>query len=190
MLFSSTSYIDKLKQHYKAFFGVAGKRVQFDKGPIEKLHPNFEVLEFPPNKRHNMYGYCTVGMSLDRDDDNLIELVLYSPESEPEIAELLTAVAYYHRNTLPLNLYHTVNIGRPWLEHSLCDHALISLPYLDGPELEFFNYKRKETHCYWLIPITEAERDYKIEHGCETLEQLFEDRQFNYLDPQRTCLTR
>ena len=135
-----------------------------------------------------MFCYCTVGMSADRVDENLIELFIYSPKSDDSLVELLTVCASYHRNGLPLNLHHTVNIGRPWLGNSKCDHCFISKPYLDGQELELFFYDEQEICCYWVIPITEKERDFKIENGCEELEQLFEDKQLNYLDPDRGCL--
>ena len=91
-------------------------------------------------------------------------------------------------NGLPLNIHHTVNIGQPWLGDSICDHGFISLPYLDGPDLEIFQFNGHEIHCYWFIPITEKERDYKTEQGCEALEQLFESKQINYLSPNRKCL--
>ena len=74
------------------------------------------------------------------------------------------------------------------LGKSKCDHAFISQPYLDGEELELFQHEEQEVCCYWLIPITEKERNFKIEHGCEMLEQLFEDKQLNYLNPDRDCL--
>ena len=100
----------------------------------------------------------------------------------------MTVCASYHRNGLPLNLHHTVNIGQPWLDNSQCDHGFISLPYLDGEELQIFNFGGKEIHCYWFIPITEKERDFKIENGYEALEQLFEDNRFDYLNPKRDSL--
>jgi hypothetical protein len=165
-----------------------GKRLTFDKGPKEKLLSDFHVLEFPPNQKHSMFCYCTVGMSADRLDGNLIELVVYAPKPDNSLVELLTVCASYHRNVLPLNIHHTVNIGQPWLDESKCDHAFISLPYLDGQELEIFNFEDSEIHCYWLIPITEKERDFKIENGCEALEQLFEEKQIDYLNPDRDSL--
>ena len=127
-------------------------------------------------------------MSLDRQDDNLIELFIFSPRQDKAQIELVTVCASYHRNILPLNIHHTVNIGRPWLDNSNCDHCFISLPYLDGEDLEVFSFNDKTYHCYWLIPITEKERDYKIDKGCEALEQLFEDKQLDYLKPERKCL--
>jgi len=187
-VFNSKNYTDELRQHYETYFALTGKKLTLDKGPKEKLHSNFYVLEFPPNKIHGMFCYCTVGMSADRLDGNLIELVVYAPKSNNTLVELLTVCASYHRNVLPLNIHHTVNIGQPWLDNSKCDHAFISLPYLDGQEFELFNFEGNEVHCYWLIPITEKERDYKMENGCEVLEQLFEDKHLDYLNPNRACL--
>lgn len=181
-------YINKLTRHYENYFGMTGNPLRYDKGPIEKLHNGFFVLEIPPNNKHQMFCYCTVGMSIGRSDENLIELVVYAPKSDQLLIELLTVCASYHRNSLPLNLHHTVNIGQPWLDESNCDHGFISLPYLDGQDLEIFRFDDQEIHCYWFIPITEKERDYKITNGCEALEQLFEDEQLDYLNPKRETL--
>lgn len=182
------NYCTALRQHVESYFGKQGKALTLDYGPTEKLHPDFYVLEFVPNDRHKLFCYCTIGMSADRQDDNLIELVLYSAKPGKAIVELLTYCASYHRNKLPLNIHHTVNIGQPWLGDSKCDHGFISLPYLDGPDLELFNFGGKTIHYYWYIPITEKEKDYKIENGCEALEQLFEEKQIDFLNPNRESL--
>lgn len=185
---SENSYSVELVKHYESYFGIKGRRLHLDKGPVDKLHPEFFVLEFAPNARHDMFCYCTVGMSADRLDDNLIELFVYSAKADDLLTELLTVCASFHRNVLPLNLNHTVNIGQAWLENSKCDHGLISAPYLDGPDLALFEYNGSEIFCNWFIPITKKERDFKIENGIEQLEQLFEDNELNYLDPNRNCL--
>jgi hypothetical protein len=184
----SKAYTEQLQKHYEDYFGISGKQLILEKGPTEKLHNNFYVLEFKPNKIHDFWTYCSVGMSLNRHDDNLIEVFVFSPRQDISQLELITVCASYHRNGLPLNLHHSVNIGRPWLDNSKCDHCFISLPYLDNEVLELFNFNDKIYHCYWIIPITKKERDFKIENGCEALEQLFEDKQLNYLNPERECL--
>jgi hypothetical protein len=182
------SYINQLHKHYETYFGIKGNKLIHDKGPEEKLNTDFYVLEFKPNDRHDFWTYCSVGMSIDRKDDNLIEVFVFSPRQDEDQVELITVKASYHRNKLPLNIHHTMNIGRSWLGNTKLDHLFISLPYLEGPELELFQYDNKEIHCYWMIPITEKERDYRIDNGCEALEQLFEDKQLDYLNPDRTCL--
>ncbi|WP_207536444.1 suppressor of fused domain protein [Desertivirga arenae] len=185
---TTSTFRTSLRKHYENYFGIEGIPRLLEKGPKEKLHPDFYVLEFKPNVRHPYWTYCTVGMSLDRLDDHLIELFVFSPQQDEAQVELLTVCASYHRNGSPLNIHHTINIGRPWLRDSKCDHGFISLPYMDGEELEIFELNGQTIHCYWLLPITERERDYKIENGCEALEQLFEDKQLDYLDPFRECL--
>ena len=187
-LFKLKTYIDSLTRHYEIFFGLHGKYFKLEKDSKENLDHDFFILEFPPNNKHNMFCYCTAGMSFKRNDDNLIELIIYSAKPDKTLIELLTICALYHRNGNPLNLHHTVNIGQPWQDNSKCDHGFISLPYLDGAQLEIFKFKERETHCYWFIPITKKERDYKSNNGFEALEKLFENKQFNYLNPNRDCL--
>ncbi len=124
----------------------------------------------------------------DLDDENSIELHLFSNKRDESIIELLTTVAYYHKNSNKLNLWHTVNFGRGWQDNSLCEYGLISLPYLHGPYLENMYLDHKKEKCvkfYWLIPITKAEVEYKKEFGMEALEHLFEEHSFNYLNPNR-----
>ena len=55
----------------------------------------------------------------------------------------------------------------PWLPDSNCDHGLISLPFLDGPALENASILGQSVRILWLIPITRAEREYKVQHGVE-----------------------
>lgn len=185
---SFKNYTDELRRHYESFYGVAGKKLTWDKGPTNKLHPDFYVLEFGPSERHQMWTYVTVGMSLDRDDNNLVELITYSKNLDKSRVELLTLNASFHRNSEPLNLHHTVVVGQLTDFDTMCDHGFISLPYIEGEELEIINLNGREIHCYWFIPITEKERDYKIEFGCDALEDLFEEKQFDYLDKQRRSL--
>ena len=39
--------------------------------------------------------------------------------------------------------------------------------------------------CLWLLPITKAERQYKIAHGLEALEAAFEAKKVAYASPDR-----
>lgn len=181
-------YIISLEKHYEDHFGIVGTKHVWPIDPHSKMHPDFCVLEFPPNKKHNMWVYCTAGMSLDRFNNNPIEVFIFSPKSDNSVVELLTVIASYHRNGDPFNIHHTFNIGRPWLDDSVCDYGFISLPYLDGEELELFKFKDQVIHCYWIIPITETEQEYKIEKGCDALEDLFEEKGIEYLNPKRKSL--
>ncbi len=183
-----TDYIPKLREHYEQFYGVRGNILHWQHGSTGKLHEQFFILELPHNNKHEMWTYATVGMSAEREDEDLVELIVYTSTQDHSIAELLTLAASFHRNDEPLGLHHTVNVGKGMSSTPNCDHGFISLPYLDGEALELFEFGQRTTHVYWFIPITERERDYKIENGCEALEQLFEDKQLNYVDFNRGSL--
>lgn len=148
---SFKQYTDALRRHYESFYGIAGNKLTWDKGPTNKLHPDFYILEFGPSKRHQMWTYATVGMSLDRNDDNLIELITYSKNQDKSRIELLTLNASFHRNSESLNLHHTVVVGQLTDTNTTCDHGFISLPFIEGQELEVFNFSGQEIHCYWLL---------------------------------------
>ncbi|MEM9328148.1 MAG: suppressor of fused domain protein, partial [Bacteroidota bacterium] len=169
-------------------FGIGGTKKIWTLGPSDQLHPDFYVLEMKPNEVHAMWTYLTVGMSMERPDDNLIELFVYSPKQDDSLVELMTVNASFHRNAQPLYIHHTVNIGRPWLDQSICDHGFISQPYLDGPEFEIFEFNGRTYRCFWFIPITVEERNYKTENGHEALEQLFESGPVDFLNPKRANL--
>jgi hypothetical protein len=111
-----------------------------------------------------------------------VELHLFAPTQEDDLIELLFAVAHYHRTETPLWLGHSVNFGRPWWRDSLCAHGLISLPYLDGPPLEWLDLgSNKRVRFLWLIPVTADEIEFKKKAGLEALESAFEQKKIDYI---------
>lgn len=153
-------------------------------GPSAQLPPGFVVLEFAPTPTRQMWTYATCGMSCQGDAEP-IELHLFSPKQSDTHVELLTVVAHFHLTGAYLGLWHTVNFGRPWMPGSLCSHGLISLPYLDGPSLEWCEFSNRTVRFLWLIPITSEESAYKQKEGVEALEEAFERASFDYLNPFR-----
>jgi hypothetical protein len=184
-VFNKDQYCEGLVAHYETYFQAKGKRLERIGDPLSKLAREFFVLMIPPNKVRSFFIFCTIGMSCDRLDENLIELFVYSREPSDSINELLTFCASFHRTGNAIGLNHTVNIGKPWIGDSECDHGFISLPYLDGEALEQFHFGDRVIHNYWYIPITKRERDFKVSNGAEKLEVAFEETQFDYLDPGR-----
>jgi hypothetical protein len=154
---------------------------------VWQLPPGFQVLVFSPSNTRKMWTYATCGMS-QQSDAPALDLHLFSPTRIESHVELLTVVAHYHLTGAYLDVGHTVNFGRPWLPESKCDYGLISLPYLDGPRLEWLGEKELKIHFLWLIPITANEVDYKKEHGLEALEARFERSKFDYLNPKRASI--
>ena len=154
-------YVAALLRHYESSWGPAAEVVHWTRGPVHELPQRFRVAVFPPRPGRSRWVYATVGMAA-LDDDEALELHLVSPRQADELVELLTAVAHYHRTGRRLGLHHTVNFGRPWLAGATCDFGLVSLPYLDGPNLEWLDDSGFRVRNLWLVPISEAERDFKI----------------------------
>jgi hypothetical protein len=182
-------YQEKIINHYSSIWKNNSNLYLWDKGPFEKLPFNFRVLEFAPTDNRNMWTYATCCMS-QPEDKRPIEVHIFSAKKDTGIIELLTAVAYYHRNTSLLNLNHTVNFGRPWQDTSLCEYGFISLPYLDGPELENLTVSelKIEVKFYWLIPLMKKEIDYKSKFGVEALEERFDSGSLDYINTNRSSL--
>lgn len=150
----------------------------------DQLLPHFQVLEFEPPPQRDTWRYASCGMS-NPSEIGGIELHILSPCQSPEPVELLAAVAHFHRSTTRLGWGHTVNFGKPWIENSPCEHGLISLPYLDGPDLEELQLENRSLQFLWLLPITKEELAFKKASGLEALEARFEKEQINYLNPHR-----
>ena len=170
--------------HYEAIWGRCRSRYTWDRG--RALPQECRVFEYTSDKIP-CWIYATCGMSL-RTDPPLLELFLLSPTQAESHVELLTAIAHYHQTAARLDLGHTVNFGRAWLDESKCGFGLISLPYLFGPSLENARIDGIRTRVLWLLPITSEERAFKVEFGYQALEEIFEKQQFNYLDPMRNSV--
>lgn len=179
------TYCDDIEAHYDRVWARRLGRFDWIPGQRRDLPPGFAVLSF--ERSPEMRAFATRCMSQSGDPSPL-ELHLFSRVADaqryqPELVELLTAVAHYHRTGAPLGLGHSVNFGRPWLPGSTCSYGLVSLPYLDGPRLEWLD--RPKVRFLWLIPITDTEVDFKRKRGLEALEQRLEESHFDYLDPRR-----
>lgn len=188
------NYFTNLKEHYQSVWNCKPSIHFWDKGPTHELPEGFAILEFEPTPPKNAWIYATMGMweEIDSncpDHSDLLELHLIAPERsvldlsrEGNHIELLTMAAHYHRVGAKLGLGHSVDFGRSWISNSVCTHGLISLPYLDGPKLENLQFDSCSVRCLWMVPITRAEHNFKRENGLESLELLFDDCNFNYLD--------
>jgi len=157
-------------------------------GPMPSLSPDFHVLEIAPGPRIELWSYVSVGgILISPPDTAKLEFLLLAPERNDRHVELVTMAAYYHV-TQHLGENHTLPIGKPWLPQSACDCLLVCKPYPLGPELEVIDLPGLHGHVLWLLPITQAEREFANEHGVEALEQRFEDAGLEYWDPTRSSV--
>ncbi len=173
--------LQEMQNHYETAFESKPTACTFNKGPVQDFPEDFCVFEVPPCSKRDVWIYATCGMSFTDSDE--IETFLLSPRQAPELVELLYIFAHFHLTGERLDAGHTVNFGRPWLAGSSCDHGLLST--MDGAKVERATIDEKEVHFLWLIPITEAERDYKIKFGLEALDELFVEKEVDCADALR-----
>lgn len=120
------------------------------------------------------------------------EFFLIAPTERPELVELVTIASHYaifgeHEG---VHVGHTLIIGRAGLAGSECDHLYLSTAYLLPPEFAIVKHPRGSAHLLSAVPITEAEKRWRHEHGQEAFEQLMEDRELVPYDPSRDPLVR
>jgi|SRR6185369_5138411 len=170
-----TALDQAIEVHVRSYFREhrVEKRV-WRVGPMHRLAPTFSVLEVSPGPKSALWNYVSAGAgSLVSEEKESVEFILVAPLQIDRAVELVTMAAWYHAKE-NLGIGHTLPIGEPWMEGSSCDHFLVSLPYPFGPEFEVVARAAKKTRILWLLPITKAERDYKIAHGQDALERLLE----------------
>lgn len=171
-------------QHFHRFFtGHACEEHQWGLGPGFDELPGLRVAEFAPGPKTKLWVYATIGAWEARTDSRL-EFLITAPERNQRHVELATMTAWYHGRR-GLGVGHTFPIGEPWLPGSSCEFFLASLPYPFGAELELCNISDWHLHVLWLLPITAAEREFKLREGVEALEQKFESCGLEYWVPNR-----
>lgn len=178
-----------MEEHVRRFFaGQQVRALHWLAGPVRSQNPHFRALRVAPAGPGGLWQYVSAGAwAATEGQGRGLEFVLSTPAETPRAVELLAMVVYYHQ-TDRLGLGHTVPNGQPWLPESQCDHLLVSLPYPFGPDLQTCRIGDRHLEVLWLLPITQAERDFKVTHGAEALEQRLDQAALEYWDVHRTCV--
>ncbi|KRA32847.1 hypothetical protein ASD81_13060 [Nocardioides sp. Root614] len=149
-------------------------------GPILEQNPHFRVLRMAPSTPADVWVYASVGGWAATADKNFgLEFVICTANADDRAVELLAMTVFYHRGGR-LDLGHTMPIGEPWLPGATCDHLLVSLPYPFGPDLQTCHVGDRHVEFLWLLPISEAERSFKVAQGVEALETRFDEAGLHY----------
>jgi len=171
------------------FEGHACESRVWTAGPMHELHPGFHVLEIAPGPKSTLWSYVSVGGAvISQADVPALEFVLFADAPDPRHVEIVTMTAHFNHLHI-LGSGHTIPIGDPWLPGSSCDHVLIAKPYPLDSEFERVDAPEGHAHMLWLLPITDAERRYKIANGIDALEARFEEKALEYwrADRASTC---
>jgi hypothetical protein len=183
--------VEAVEAHVRAFF--AGHEVEslpYDMGPRRRESVSgLRVLVVGPGPRADSWAYVTAGCaSLADDDGHGLEFVMTAPVRDRRFLDLLAMIAFYHCTGARLGPAHSVPIGEPWTPGSSCDHLLVSLPYLHGPDLEHCPLPGGHARILWTLPVTAAEIAYRREHGHEALERLLDEAAIIPTDPFRASV--
>jgi hypothetical protein len=113
-----------------------------------------------------------------------LEFIILASDENTKYVERLAMTTFYHaRHRLGLN--HTFPLGEPWVANSTLEYCLVSRPYPLGMDFEICNIESGHLHFFWLLPITESERNFKVEKGVEALEEKFEEAELEFWDSER-----
>lgn len=158
-------------------------------GPIKKSISDFFVLRLEPRVASECWIYCSIGAwKVDGEKTEREEFFILAPNANAAHIETLTMLANFHASEFgPVNVGKIIDIGRAWVDGSTCDHALVSLPYIQGPGFEFANIPESPIRIrfLWLLPITREEAAFAKKSGVEKLESIFEDKGIDAADFNR-----
>jgi hypothetical protein len=154
---------------------------------------NFRVLELEPTDRTEPTLYVSNGMWLvPTNEEARYEFIIFAPKKNAAHIETLNMLSSFHEaENFVVAPGEIINLGRPWTDSSSCDHLLVSLPYLLGPEFEFCDVLNGELYIrfLWLMPITEKEAEYGRKFGIEKLEAIFENNEIDVLNfSRKSCV--
>jgi len=157
---------------------------------ILPLVPHIDVYVFPPNDKRDFYTFVTGGMSdLPMNapaelgpEYRRVEIVFYASEYREEYAGLLRSIAHFvHDYRAWLHWGHTMPNGQPpqplfgtkHLDAMLFTSPIIRPDALLGEKLLLDS---EPVNLLWLVPITTAECELKLEQGADALYDLLDAR--------------
>lgn len=183
---------EAVEAHVRAFFdGHAVEVVTYDLGPGRReVVPGLRVLVVGPGPRGDSWAYVTAGCWAvgEEKGGHGLEFVMTGSVRDQRFVELVAMIAYYHCGGHPLDLEHSMPIGEPWVPGSACDHLLISLPHLHGPDLERCPVPEGHARILWALPVTAAEIEFRRRYGHEALERRFDEAGIIPTDPFRASV--
>jgi hypothetical protein len=152
--------------------------------------PNLRVLEVHPSAQDGGWAYASVGAwRTEAESHRSQEFVLLSPEQSDANVELLAMVASAHNDArYRIRENAIIDIGRPWLPGSLCDHILVAQPYFLDEGQGQVQVDDLEISYLWLVPITPPEAEFGRQVGGHVLFHEFADADVDLLEVDRPSL--
>ncbi|MFE7487326.1 suppressor of fused domain protein [Kitasatospora sp. NPDC057541] len=183
--------MEAVETHVRVFFaGHSVEVVDWDLGAGSAgVLVGLRVLVVAPGPRGDSWAYVTAGCwAAVEENGHGLEFVMTAHIRDERFVELMAMLAHYHCAGHRLGLEDSMPIGEPWVPGSACDHLVISLPYLHGPDLERCPLPEGHARILWALPVTTSEIEFRRAHGHEALEQLFDEAGIVPTDPFRPAV--
>jgi hypothetical protein len=183
MLTHPDGFLEARQEHYQRFFGAITQPVMHSTD-LKPVH--VDVYQFEPVTTRPFWTLITSGMSNERQiepDDcpesisPRAEILMYVPKPQGWMFSVLKGLAEmpFEHNTC-LHWWHTVPNGMPMTaKPSLLTSYFFLPPYHEVNEFAELELDGDNVDFLWMIPITEAERDFAIQYGSPALEKRFEE---------------
>jgi Suppressor of fused protein (SUFU) len=162
--------------HLAKHLGAKSVNLHLPDGRLAARMPGWRVRRFDRGWR-TATAYATVGSwrALPWVNHVFEFLAMSSKPADLEIHGLLEMItARYAEDPASVQEGSILDLGKPWLGNSPCDHVLLSLPYPQGPEFEHLILDGLHVRYLWVLPITAREAEYGWIQGIPELEALFE----------------
>ena len=197
MLTHPEDYLEARESHYQRFFGPLEQNVMHSTD-VKPVH--IDIYQFAPTPQRLYWTLITSGMSNERQVEPedcaehmspRAEILMYVREPEDWMFSVLKGLAEMpFEDDSCLHWWHTVPNGMPMTATpSLLTSYFFLPPYFEPEGFSEFELDGDRVDFLWMIPITEAEREYAIEYGSQELEKVFEDAELSpVVDESRESL--
>jgi|GEM_PF-1200923 len=174
-------YLHERESHYTRFLGPLDQQI-YHSTDIKPVH--IDIYQFAPTEDRPYWTLITGGMS---DGPQLVplaedyrspraEILMYAAEPKPWMISVLKGLAEMpFEHDTHLHYWHTVQNGQPMTaEPSKLTAYFFLPPYFEHPEFPRLTIAGDRVDFLWMIPITEAERQYAVRKGGQALERVIE----------------
>lgn len=181
------------ESHYSKHFGPLVEPIMHSS---DDSVPHIDIYRFRPNRDRAHWTLITGGMSDQKQ---------FVPDGHPEHITRRTEVLFYasepcawmfpmlktlamvpFEQRTHLHWWHSVPID---FENSQLAHAFFLPPYFESEDFDSLTIESDDVSILWMVPITESELLYKLEHGGQALEELFSNCELDpVFDESRTSV--
>ena len=193
----SRSFLDIREAHYQRFLGPLTQKVMHstDAKPV-----HVDIYQFEPTQDREFWTLITGGMSdiqqIAPDDcaehqAPRAEILMYVPAPQGWMFNVLKGLAEMpFDNDTYLHWWHTIPNGMAMTaKPSLLTSFFFMPPYFEDEQFGTLQLDGDGVDFLWMVPITEAEREFAVTHGSQALEDRMRDAGLSHiLDESRKSI--